>query len=131
MGTTPLDFEATPLLDEAICRELFSAQADPDFAAMQKQIWEGIRADLERDLHGLSRLHGEELKVALHRVRGYCATTSLRRLSHILHAWEMDPEPEARRESFGPEALSTAASSLLAVEQRFPHLVNESVSPPA
>lgn len=125
MESSPSQSAQIPLLDDALCSQLFAPQPEPDFALLQKQIWEGIRHDLERDLQEIVTLQGAELKTALHRVRGYCATTSLLRLSRILQTWETAAEPDQLSEGLGAEAMSAAVESLREVERRFPHLVSE------
>ncbi len=93
---------------------------------MQREIWGGIRADLERDLRGLEGLPKEDLKRQLHRIRGYVSTASLLRLSQILMAWEHAGDPLEETGAFLPGALKVAECSVCEMEKRYPHLVNPS-----
>lgn len=93
---------------------------------MQREIWAGIRTDLESDLRGLAEIPAEELKRHLHRIRGYVSTASLLRLSEILRSWESSPDPAQATGGFLPEALQVSECSISEMERRYPHLVDAS-----
>jgi len=96
---------------------------------MQREIWGGIRADLENDLRGLEGISNEKLKQQLHRIRGYVSTASLLRLSEILMTWENSPDPAQATGGFLPEALEVSQCSISEMERRYPHLVGPSQGP--
>lgn len=91
---------------------------------MQREIWGGIRTDLERDLRGLEGVAQDDLKRNLHRIRGYVATASLLRLSEILMAWENTPDPARATGAFLPEAIEVSKRSISEIESKYPHLVD-------
>ena len=111
-----------PLISSEISNELFGPEDDPETTAMQREIWAGIRSDLESDLEALEGLEMADLKPQLHRIRGYVSTASLLRLGAILMACEEEP---SRTGYFLPLALGTGRESILEIEKRFPHLCGE------
>jgi len=116
-------YSSFPILAEALSDELFAPQGDGEVVQMQREIWGGIRADLERDLRGLEGASREDLMRHLHRIRGYVSTASLLRLSEILLAWENDPDPVRATKGFLCEALEVSGCSISEVERKYPHLV--------
>jgi len=117
-------YSSFPILAEALSDELFAPHGDGEVIRMQREIWGGICADLERDLRGLEGVSQEDLKRHLHRIRGYVATASLLRLSEILMAWENAPDPARATGAFLPEALEVSKRSISEMEGRHPHLVD-------
>lgn len=115
-------FHDLPLYDPAIADALFADTSDSGSVEMQRDIWKSVSESLGPDLESLNALSGRELTAALHRIRGYCSTTALKRLGGLLHEWEHGPYPEAATSAMLPLAKAIAADSLQQIESRYPHL---------
>ena len=121
MSASP--FSSTGLIDVEAAQELFGDQQDPEVTAMQREIWEGIRKDLEADLRRLAPVRGQDLKRELHRIRGYASTAALLRLGEILRAWERMDDVDAVAVDYLSLALDACGRSLSEMEMLHPHLV--------
>jgi len=119
MGT----FHDLPLIDQSIADQLFGDISDPESIEMQREIWQGIRGELDGDLKQLASLNGDELKSSLHRIRGYCSTTALSRLGGLLNEWEHTDYVDSSTPTYLPLALAFGQQSIAEIEQRYPHLV--------
>jgi len=116
--------EESPLVDTALANELFFPQGDEESDAMQRDIWLGISRDLIPDLEATVAgcLDAKDLRSELHRIRGYCATCALVRMSRFLHRWEMLDDPVGAAEKFGLEAAAIARESIREMDRTYPHL---------
>jgi len=114
------EFSDIPLLDQSQICEIYAPGDDPEVAAMQSEIWSGIRSDLENDLRSLTA--GPELKAGLHRIRGYAATSGLLRLAAVLEKWEKEENSDDLLLSHLPVALAVCTESIAEIEAAFPHI---------
>lgn len=113
-----------PLIDEVLVDELFGVTDDDESLMMQREIWNGIKGSFIPDLEGA--LAGDPIQLcgALHRIRGYCASSGARQIGELLLAWEEEADPMADSSSFLEEAKRVALLSFAEIEKRHPYLVS-------
>jgi hypothetical protein len=115
-------YSSVPLIDEGLADELFSLQGDPEVAAMQQSIWQGVCMEIGPDLERTLRADFNNVRSELHRIRGYCSSCGLSRLAKLLYRWESEPGDTEAARRFGSLALDIAQQSIAAMNARYPHL---------
>jgi hypothetical protein len=121
------DLANLPVVNQELVAELYGDTSDAEMIEMQQELWQGIKADIFRELNEISELWsrdpGEEVRRMMHRVAGYSGSGGLQRCCEILRAAEkmVIPADEV------PEALQIAAASaregISQIEERYPHLL--------
>lgn len=123
---TLAELSALPVINEELVQELYGDTSDQEMVEMQVELWQGIKADLFRELEEISRLwqsdpNGEVRRI-MHRVAGYAGGGGLNRCCEALRGSEK--EAIAAEDVSAALAIARAAAEegMTLLELRFPHL---------
>lgn len=129
IGETLRRYEEIPLVNTEIADELFGTawEDDEEMQEIRLELWQGVNADLPRDLDAVLVLlqeaaSEEKGRKEAHRVAGYCGNAGMERMGVVLRDLQHQRMPGEAVPAVLDHLHEWARASLSALQTRFPSL---------